>query len=140
MEHTRAKDKLESHCAYAAKGAQVRSRAQWYEDGERNTKYFLGLEKKRSTQNVISKLIADNGKPITSLLEILQEEVKFYKQLYKSRQISQESVQNYLKSIKLDHVVSTDQQQLLLEGELTSQECVHALKKMKLNKSQTLLV
>jgi hypothetical protein len=30
-----------------AKGAQIRSRIKWVEEGEKNTKFFLGLEKAR---------------------------------------------------------------------------------------------
>jgi hypothetical protein len=32
-----------------AKGAQIRSRIKWVEEGEKNTKFFLGLEKARQT-------------------------------------------------------------------------------------------
>ena len=36
---------LSKHMQYKLKGAQIRSRANWYEQGERNSKYFFGLEK-----------------------------------------------------------------------------------------------
>ena len=38
---------LENLYASEAKGAQVRSRVKWIEEGEKNTKFFLGLEKSR---------------------------------------------------------------------------------------------
>ena len=37
-----------------AKGAQVRSRIKWIEEGEKNTKYFLGLEKSRGKANTVT--------------------------------------------------------------------------------------
>lgn len=36
-----------------AKGAPIRSRANWIENGEKNNAYFLSLEKKRQLSNVI---------------------------------------------------------------------------------------
>ena len=40
---------------------QVRSRAQWVENGEKSTKYFLGLEKSRHNSNCIECLKDSNG-------------------------------------------------------------------------------
>jgi hypothetical protein len=42
-------------------GAQIRSRVQWVEQGEKNTKYFLGLEKNRQTRKTINSLYDENG-------------------------------------------------------------------------------
>ena len=39
-----------------AKGAQIRSRAKWIDEGEKNTKYFLSLEKTHQSHNVINEL------------------------------------------------------------------------------------
>ena len=38
---------LEKEYGIKAKGAQIRSRIKWIEEGEKNTNYFLSLEKQR---------------------------------------------------------------------------------------------
>ena len=43
-----------------AKGAQIRARAQWVEEGERNTKYFTQLERSRQNTSVIKCLQVGN--------------------------------------------------------------------------------
>ena len=40
-------NELENLVQNQTKGAKVRSRARWAENGEKNTKYFLNLEKKK---------------------------------------------------------------------------------------------
>ena len=37
------------------RGIQIRSRVKWYEEGERNSRYFLGLEKKRYSAKQINR-------------------------------------------------------------------------------------
>ena len=44
------KNKYDSHFDYIAKGAIVRSRATWYEQGRKGNKYFLGLESNRKEE------------------------------------------------------------------------------------------
>ena len=41
---------------------RIRSKYDWYEHGEKSTKYFLNLEKNRGNQNQIRKLIIDEKK------------------------------------------------------------------------------
>ena len=55
------------------KGAQIRSRAKWIEEGEKSTKYFFNLEKSNSVNNTIFSLKKD-GSYTTSDTEILQEQ------------------------------------------------------------------
>ena len=44
-EHERTQAELENLYDYIADGAILRSKARWYEEGEKNTKYVLSLEK-----------------------------------------------------------------------------------------------
>jgi hypothetical protein len=48
------KKKLEKINEYKTEGAIVRARAQWSEFGEKNSRYFLNLEKRNNTRKQIS--------------------------------------------------------------------------------------
>ena len=47
---------------YIVRGSIIRSRATWYEQGERNTKYFLNLEDNNKKKSCIRKLLQSDGK------------------------------------------------------------------------------
>ena len=66
-------------------GAILRSKVKWAEEGEKNTKYFLNLEKKNYQVKYIKKLIKDNGTELTNPRDILQEQKQFYSSLYSSK-------------------------------------------------------
>ena len=55
------KNKLAKIIARKTQGAMVRSRARWYEFGEKNNKYFLNLEKRNHRKKHITSLITDDG-------------------------------------------------------------------------------
>jgi hypothetical protein len=50
--------------------------------GEKNTKFFLNLEKRNYKNKCITKLIDENEETISDDDEILKYEAKFYKNLY----------------------------------------------------------
>ena len=50
----------------------------------KNTVFFLGFEEKRQTKKAINELYDKTGKSTTDLNEIMEIEVNYYKQLYKS--------------------------------------------------------
>ena len=64
------------------KGAYIRSRKKWIEEGERNTKYLCSLEKARGKKKVITMLCKESGEVITDQRQILAEQLSFFKQLY----------------------------------------------------------
>ena len=47
------------------KGMIIRSRIQWHEEGERSTKFFLGLEKANAIKKTMRKLYLPNGNMTT---------------------------------------------------------------------------
>jgi len=68
-----------------AEGIRLRSKCQYYEQGEKSTKYFHSLEKRNQENKHIKLLLDDNDKEIKGVKNILQEEVRFYRDLYKSQ-------------------------------------------------------
>jgi len=50
------KRELETIIEHQTKGAILRSKSRWYNEGEKNTKYFLNLEKRHCKQGTISQL------------------------------------------------------------------------------------
>ena len=58
---------------YRTKGSIFRARCRWHNEGEKNTKYFLNLEKRHYKQGVISQLKLGNKSFVTTDKEILSE-------------------------------------------------------------------
>ena len=59
------------------KGAIIRSKARWVEYGEKNTRYFLNLEKRRGEKKNINKLKLNDGTETGDQEVILKEEETF---------------------------------------------------------------
>ena len=60
-----------------------------HNEGEKNTKYFLNLEKQHYNQGAISQLKLENENFVTTDKEILGECESFYKNFYSSTNGSQ---------------------------------------------------
>ena len=74
VEYINCKDQLKKIYDDITESAKVRSRCQWYENGEKLTKFFLNLEKAKAMQCTIKKLEInhkqiDNSAEINKLLE-----------------------------------------------------------------------
>ena len=65
------------------RSAQIRAREKWREEGDKNTKFFLGLEKTRANAKIIPCLELDDNSVITDQFEILRAQKEYYEQLYK---------------------------------------------------------
>ena len=116
-----------------AEGVRVRSRCQQYEEGEKSNKFFLNLEKVRGSQGKVRKLIVSNHEIADPQL-IEQEIVFFYKTLFKNnikKTLSEQT--NFLDTLQIPKL--SDNDCLLLEGELSESELYDALKNMPNNKS-----
>ena len=57
---------LEKIIEFRTKGAILRSKTRWYDEGEKNTKYFLNLEKRHFKQGAISQIKINDREFVTS--------------------------------------------------------------------------
>ena len=77
-EYINCKNQREKIYDDIAKGIKVRSKCQWYEQGEKSTKFILNLEKTKTTQGNVKKLEIDN-KEIDNSVEVNKKLEKFLK-------------------------------------------------------------
>lgn len=111
--------KLDEMYRQKAKGAFIRSRSKWLEEGEQNSRYFFSLEKYRSTNNSIRKLNVNGA--ITEDHRIISEFCsKFYKDLYSS-QYSPTASNNFFNSLSVKIISEVER-----ESTVT---CLYHLKK-----------
>ena len=117
-------------------GIIMRSKVKWVEEGESGTKYFFNLEKRNAVKKTITKLNID-GQSISDPKQILEEEYKFYSNLYaKNNQYNIEQENNAAqKFLSVVGPKLTDEQKCLCEGQITYDECVKVVKSLKNNKS-----
>ena len=72
---------------YYNQGVMVRSRAAWFEEGERNVQYFEQLLKTNKRKSVIREIYNEEGEIIQDKNGILHVIKEFYKNLYESKDI-----------------------------------------------------
>jgi hypothetical protein len=119
---------------YKTAGVILRSKARWYEEGEKGTKYFLNLENRNQSKKCVNKLMKEDGTYTTDLKEILEIEKDFYKKLYTSRK--EELRVDYSNLFdNLDLISLSEEEKEGKEGTLKLFECEKALSEMKNNKS-----
>jgi exonuclease III len=111
-------------------GQMLRSKAQWIEEGERNTKFFIGLEKHKQEMKNITELTIEDNKIITCDDKILSALNKFYKQLYDKNTVDKNLMQDFTSDCTLNVEDIPD-----LECKITQEECKTALDDMPSNKS-----
>lgn len=126
-----ARCKLQTLYDYKIQGIMVRSRARWVEEGERNSRYFLNLEKRNKSNNVIRKLVGADGTEIFTCKGILSELKRYYSLLY----ISEGCVPDTFYTNVANNKKLSDEQALDCDGQLSSEECKTALFSLSNNKS-----
>ena len=131
----RVKKKLAKIVAKKTQGAMVRSKATWYEFGEKNSKYFYNLEKRNQKKKHIHSIIKDDGSVIREPNQILEEEENFFKEIYKAKGVTPESdaFEHIFQSKGLNTLKQEDADSC--GGFLTLEECANALNHFKNNKT-----
>jgi exodeoxyribonuclease III len=125
-------NKLKEFWNKKAKGARTRSRALWYEQGEKSTKYFYTLEKKRSKNKMWSQIKDKKGKIQFGIDKILEEQVNFYSELLKTEGWDQSAADSLFKNI--DRFLSDDDV-IFCEQSSTVEEMDKIITTLKKNKS-----
>ena len=125
-----AQDSLDLILETEAKGRIIRSRAIWHEQGEKPTRYFFSLEKKKQQQHTITALNTPSGR-VTNDMEILDEAHKFYQNLYHAEPTDERTQRDFLAGIS--RKLMTQDQQICV-GKITTAELRNALTTMHNNK------
>ena len=130
------KTELEKIAKLKAEGAAIRARAQWVEEGEKSSSYFLNLEKHKAENKVITQLKRADGTIVSEPADILEEQYNFYFDLYQQRA----NDPMYLKDadntfLNTETPILSNLETEKCEGLLSISECLTAVKGMKNNKT-----
>ena len=124
-----SKKDLEDVLMESVRGIMFRSKAKWYEEGERSTKYFFSLEKARYNSKTCFKIFNAVGEEIVVPEQILEVQKEFYQELYSEDQQVTFTLQNeYGVMVPRELKESQDIQ-------ITKQELEVAIKSMNNNKT-----
>jgi len=100
----------------------MKAKVKWYEEGERSNKYFLNLIKRRSEQQLITKLI-DQNIVHDSQDDIMEHATDFYKKLYDHK----ETADNF-DELFVDLPQLTEQEKEYLDRQITLDELWEVLR------------
>ena len=135
-EYTKCKNDLQRIYERIAEGVKIRSKCQWYQEGEKSTKFFLNLEKKTkklSVKALVRKLEA-NGKEICDQAKINDEIKIFFEEEFKCHKgKSFINLSNILNSTDLPCL--TNEQKDFCDIELGEKELLNPLKSMPTSKT-----
>ena len=109
----------------------MRAKCRWHNEGEKNTKYFLNLEKRHYKQGTISQLKLDDEQFVSTDKEILNECETFYKGLYSLSKGSQNELTNSIFFGMQTEITEPK----ACKGLLSKGERLKALKDMECNKT-----
>ena len=129
------KRELEAIIEHWTKRVILRSKSQWYNEGEKNTKYFLNLEKRHCKQGTITQLKVNDNDLICTDKEVLKECESFYQNLQSSKVATNNQDEAFFFPQQENRTVLNSDEQPLCEGELSIKECLEALKSMVPDKS-----
>ena len=128
QKHENLKRKLNEISDYITKGIIMRSKVIWHEQGEKNSKFFLTLEKRRKNKTHVRKILIED-KEISNPYEILEKLEHFYSTMYTPKHdLSVEQCSAFLHDIDTPKLSEEDQKSC--EGFLTIKECYESLKEM----------
>ena len=135
-EYKNIKSELELIEKHKARGIIMRSKCQWTEEGEKNTSYFLRLEKQNFCNKLITQLNVD-GDIIRDPKQILSAQKNYYNDLY-TENIKQDDI--FIENVEMftDHPLVpkiTEEHKHKCEQSISESEVLKSLKHMKNGRS-----
>ncbi|XP_060082813.1 protein piccolo-like [Ylistrum balloti] len=124
---------IQSYYNSLAEAARVRSRVQWYEEGERSTNYFFNLEKSRAQNKQWTTVKCENGLYSSDIEKILEEQVKFYQKLFTSEGWNEQEAEKLLMNVDAR---LTEAEKLDCDKIPTEEEILKVIKTLKKNMEQ----
>lgn len=120
-----------------AREAMVRARVKWMGQGERPTKYFLNLEKKRFTAKTMTSVLDGEGTLLTSPDDILNFEKRHFATQYAANPTNIEAQEGGNDEIFLQPAIriASDSDRMLLNRDLSVEELECSLRVMKNGKA-----
>ena len=112
-----------------AKGAFIRSRAKWLEEGEKNSSYFFALEKRNGQRKALTSLNINGTKSNDPML-ITEFVADFYKGLYSS-QFHPSNCSMFIEKISKYIAIINDTYKAVCDSNITVAEIGKALHSMK---------
>ena len=122
------KTDLENLLSERTRGIIFRSRARWMMEAEKNTKYFMSLEKSRSLAKTCGTLLNEDGTLEEDPKKILEMQRSFYQELYTANPEVNFTLIN-------KHKLLTQEQIDSLKVEITQEEIKDAISRMKTQKT-----
>ena len=115
-----------------AKGAQVRARAQWIEEGESSSAYFFRLEKKPGADRWIAAVRNPDDQIVTSPEDLCASFSSFYSSLFTAAPTDADAQESLLDNLQSSLPESQSES---CEGFLSTEECFEALSGMAKRKA-----
>lgn len=103
------------------KGAAFRSKCQWYEKGERSSRYFFNLEKSNYRQKTMSQAFAPDGSLVVNDKQVLDIQANYFSNLYEADPKVEFNINN-----NFNRHIAEDQANIM-EREITIEELTYAL-------------
>ena len=130
----RYKSELELMYDKKVEGLIIRVRARWHEHGEKNSKYFLNLEKRNHIKKHIRKLHI-SGVISTNPLSIMEAQKQFYTKLYSSSKTKLDTPDAaiFFENPNLSKLSNEASEKC--EGKITMEECHNIIKTFQLGKT-----
>ena len=117
-----AKNELESIFDLFTEGIILRSKASWYENGEKSTPYFFNVEKRSKAKSHLRRIFISENVETTSPDQIISGPKSFHSTLYKRpSEKSEAQCLDFLGNLNIPEL--SDDDRTSCEGKLRLNEC-----------------